>query len=273
MDSLEEKYKALQDILASYGTVAVAFSGGVDSCLLLYVAHLVLGDNALALTAIAPMVSTQERNDAKNFCQRYGIKQEFCEPEVMTLDGVRHNTPNRCYECKKEIFTTLLGLANAHGIDTLVDGSNTDDLGDFRPGTRALKELKIKSPLLEAGLSKENIRALSRKLGLESAYKQSNACLATRFPYGTELTSEKLLLAEKAEKALADYGFSRLRVRIHGEIARIEVPLEDFEHVVKDPQREKIVSALKELGFVYVTLDLSGFRSGSMNETLEVANN
>ena len=271
MNSVEEKYQALQNILASYKAVAVAYSGGVDSSLLAYVAHEVLGEKALAVTAIAPMVPDQELDDARNFCKHYGIRQVFCKPEVMELEEVHHNAPDRCYVCKKGIFDELFSLARNRGINLIADGSNLDDLGDYRPGRKALKELGVKSPLQEAGFTKADIRVLSQQLGLPTWNKQSNACLATRFPYGTELTEEKLTLVDKAETILTNLGFSQLRVRVHGDVARIEVSTDQFNRVVQNPVREVIVKELKALGFVYVALDLAGYSSGSMNATIDTS--
>ena len=271
MNSVEEKYQALQNILASYKAVAVAYSGGVDSSLLVYVAHEVLGEKALAVTAIAPMVPDQEFDDARNFCKHYGIHQVFCKPEVMELEEVRHNAPDRCYVCKKGIFAELFSLARNHSINLIADGSNLDDLGDYRPGRKALKELGVKSPFQEAGFTKADIRTLSQQLGLPTWNKQSNACLATRFPYGTELTEEKLTLVDRAETILTNLGFSQLRVRVHGDVARIEVSTDQFNRVVQNPVREVIVKELKALGFVYVALDLAGYSSGSMNATIDTS--
>lgn len=268
MSSLQEKHQALQDILRSYGKIAIAFSGGVDSSLLSYVAHEALGENAVALTADAPVVPRSEFEAGKEFCQSYGIKQVICHPNPFEKEEVRFNAPNRCYVCKKVIFGSLFDAAHDLGIQIIADGSNLDDLGDYRPGLKALEELQVKSPLREAGFAKADIRALSRELGLPTWNKQSNACLATRFPYGTEVTVEKLALVDKAEEALSGMGFTQLRVRVHDDIARIEVPVPQMEVLLRDENRIAIVDALKELGFAYVTLDLAGYRTGSMNEKL-----
>lgn len=271
MNSLEQKYQNLKMLLASYDALAVAYSGGVDSSLLVYVAHEVLGAKALALTAIAPLVSRQELVDAQRFCERYGIAQKCCQPDVMQIEGVRFNAPERCYVCKKAIFSELFKLAHGAGIEILADGSNVDDLDEYRPGKKALEELGVKSPLIEAGFTKHDIRALSQRLQLPTWNKQSNACLATRFPYGTELTSEKLTMVEKAEHILAELGFSQVRVRVHGTLARIEVLPCQFDKAITNPIRESIVSSLTRLGFTYVTLDLVGYSSGSMNATINTA--
>ena len=261
MSALHNKYRLLQDLLRSYGNVAIAYSGGVDSSLLSYVAHEALGDNAVSLTADAPVVPRSEFADSQAFCKRYGIRQ-------VMMEEVRFNAPNRCYVCKKVLFGSLFEEAAKLGVEAIADGSNLDDLGDYRPGLKALEELQVKSPLREAGFTKADIRALSRELGLPTWSKQSNACLATRFPYGTEITAEKLSLVDKAESALSGMGFTQLRVRVHNDIARIEVPAEQIETLLRDENRTSIVDALKELGFAYVTLDLAGYRPGSRDEKL-----
>lgn len=268
MSALHNKYRLLQDLLRSYGNVAIAYSGGVDSSLLSYVAHEALGDNAVSLTADAPVVPRSELADSQAFCKRYGIRQVICHPNPIMMEEVRFNAPNRCYVCKKALFSSLFEEAAKLGVETIADGSNLDDLGDYRPGLKALEELQVKSPLREAGFTKADIRALSRELGLPTWSKQSNACLATRFPYGTEITAEKLSLVDKAESALSGMGFTQLRVRVHNDIARIEVPAEQIETLLRDENRTSIVDALKELGFAYVTLDLAGYRTGSMDEKL-----
>lgn len=268
MSALHNKYRLLQDLLRSYGNVAIAYSGGVDSSLLSYVAHEALGDNAVSLTADAPVVPRSEFADSQAFCKRYGIRQVICRPNPIMMEEVRFNVPNRCYVCKKVLFSSLYEEAAKLGVETIADGSNLDDLGDYRPGLKALEELQVKSPLREAGFTKADIRALSRELGLPTWSKQSNACLATRFPYGTEITAEKLSLVDKAESALSGMGFTQLRVRVHNDIARIEVPAEQIETLLRDENRTSIVDALKELGFAYVTLDLAGYRTGSMDEKL-----
>lgn len=268
MSALHNKYRLLQDLLRSYGNVAIAYSGGVDSSLLSYVAHGALGDNAVSLTADAPVVPRSEFADSQAFCKRYGIRQVICHPNPIMMEEVRFNAPNRCYVCKKALFGSLFEEAAKLGVETIADGSNLDDLGDYRPGLKALEELQVKSPLREAGFTKADIRALSRELGLPTWSKQSNACLATRFPYGTEITAQKLSLVDKAESALSGMGFTQLRVRVHNDIARIEVPAVQIETLLRDENRTSIVDALKELGFAYVTLDLAGYRTGSMDEKL-----
>ena len=268
MSALHNKYRLLQDLLRSYGNVAIAYSGGVDSSLLSYVALEALGDNAVSLTADAPVVPRSEFADSQAFCKRYGIRQVICHPNPIMMEEVRFNAPNRCYVCMKVLFSSLYEEAAKLGVETIADGSNLDDLGDYRPGLKALEELQVNSPLREAGFTKADIRALSRELGLPTWSKQSNACLATRFPYGTEITAQKLSLVDKAESALSGMGFTQLRVRVHNDIARIEVPAVQIETLLRDENRTSIVDALKELGFAYVTLDLAGYRTGSMDEKL-----
>lgn len=233
-------------------------------------AHEVLGDKVVALSASTPTVPEQERRDAQNFCREYGITQELCSPDVLSIEGVYNNEPDRCYVCKKGIFAELFGLAKKHGIAHIADGSNVDDLSDYRPGHKALKELGVVSPLLEAGLTKSDIRALSRRFGLSTWNKQSNACLATRFPYHTLLTEEKLSMVDKAESFVRGLGFEQLRVRVHEDIARIEIPSEQFQVLLNQEKREMLIESLKQLGFAYVTLDLAGYRSGSMDEPLSL---
>ncbi len=266
--TLEEKYHTLQAILRSYGKVGIAFSGGVDSSLLSYVAHRTLGNGAVAFTADAPMVPRAEFADSQAFCSHHGIEQVLCHLDPLEKEEVRFNAPDRCYICKKAIFGALYELAAKHGISVIADGSNLDDLGDYRPGLRALEELQVKSPLREAGFTKADIRNLSKQLGLTTWCKQSNACLATRFPYGDELTADRLELVDRAERELSFLGFTQLRVRIHGNIARVEVPANQIPQLLEESTRSAIVRDLQHLGFTYVTLDLSGYRTGSMNEQI-----
>ena len=254
------KLDDLKAYLRGLDKVAVAFSGGVDSTFLLAVAHDTLGDNAVALTAASVFVPKSEIESAKQFCTERGIKQIICAADVLNIAGVAANPPDRCYLCKRALFENFLRLAEDK---ILVEGSNTDDVGDYRPGMRALAELKIKSPLREVGLSKAEIRALSKEMCLPTWAKPSMACLASRIPYGEPLTPEKLSTVEAAEQFLAGFGFGQLRVRVHGNLARIEVLPEEFTKLLK--LRVEISARLKELGFDYVTLDLSGYRVGSMN--------
>ena len=269
MDSLHTKYDALRSRLTELGSLAVAFSGGVDSTFLLQVAHDVLGDCALAVTAAPPFVPIREQKEAFDFCREAGIRQIVIPPEALDIDGIRHNPPDRCYHCKHMIFGRIIEAAEQNGIHHVAEGSNTDDTGDYRPGMRAIRELGVLSPLLDAGLSKSDIRALSKELELPTWGKPSFACLASRFVYGEAITDERLSMVDRAEQLLLDLGFRQFRVRIHGDLARIEILPDDFDRIMNYAVREQITAALKGFGFSYVTLDLSGYRTGSMNEVLK----
>ena len=258
------KLDELKKILRGLGNVAVAFSGGVDSTFLLKVARDVLGENVLALTAASVFVPRRELDSAKKFCVENDIRQKIFSADVLDISGVKENPADRCYLCKRALFENFLRLAEGK---ILVEGSNTDDVGDYRPGMRALAELGIKSPLRDADLSKAEIRTLSRAMNLPTADKPSMACLASRIPYGELLTAEKLSRVEAAEEFLSDAGFTQLRVRVHGNIARIEIPPEAFPRLME--LRGVVTEKFQSLGFTYVTLDLQGFRSGSMNVALK----
>ena len=264
---LQGKYEHLKSILRSYGSVAVAFSGGVDSTFLLKAAHDALGDQAVAITARSESFPERERKESSDFCVSNGIRQIFFDSEELKIEGFSQNPANRCYLCKKELFSKLLAIAHENGIATVAEGSNMDDNGDYRPGLQAIAELHIKSPLREAELFKQEIRDLSRELGLKTWDKPSFACLASRFVYGETITPQKLDMVDKAEEYLLRLGFKQVRVRIHGEnLARIEVLPEALPKLIQD--REDIVSTFRELGFLYVSADLAGYRTGSMNAAL-----
>lgn len=268
-EELKTKYENLKSYLFLLRSVAVAYSGGVDSTLLLKVAHDVLGDAAVAMVGHSEFYPKREGNEAADFCRKEGIRQIDVLIDVLKIDGVSHNPKDRCYICKHALFSRLLELAAENDIAYVAEGSNLDDEGDYRPGLKAIAELKILSPLRAAGFTKADVRALSKELGLPTWSKPSYACLASRFVYGETLNDEKLHMVDAAEQQLIDLGIVEERVRIHGDenyIARIEVLPEDFENVIKN--REIIVSRLKELGFRYVTLDLKGYRTGAMNEVL-----
>lgn len=271
---LTEIYKKLSDLrnlLRSFGSAAIAFSGGVDSTFLLKVAHEELGEKAVAVTVVSPLTPKKEAQDAENFCKNENIRQFVLGLDPLKITGFKDNPENRCYICKKEIFNKIKNLASENGVFTVCDGSNADDTGDYRPGMQAIHELGIKSPLLECGLTKNEIRILSKEMNLPSWNKPSAACLASRFVYGEEITEKKLKMVERAEDFLHEKGFSQLRVRIHGEnLARIEIEKNDFEKILA--VKDEINSFFKELGFVYTTLDLTGFRSGSMNEVINERN-
>ena len=322
--SLDEKYQDLQDYLKSLGRVAVAFSGGVDSTLLLKVAHDVLGDNCVAVTAKSKSFPERELNESNDFCLEEGIKHYYTDSEELDLPGFRQNPTNRCYLCKHELFEEIEKMAgeifadlylneeevgksdsqvdlaevgNLGKVDSqddsaevgslgksdsqddsaevdslgkvyICEGSNMDDNGDFRPGLKAIEELGVTSPLRHAGLYKEEIRELSKRLGLKTYRKQSFACLSSRFVYGETISDQKLRMVDLAEQFLLDLGFEQLRVRIHGEkefLARIEVPVDQIQRMASPEVRKKVNMRFHTLGFTYVTLDLAGYQTGSMN--------
>ena len=260
---MDEKFEKLKEYLKSLNTVAVAFSGGVDSTFLLKTAHDVLGDNAVAITAKSCSYPERELNDAKTFCKNEGIHHIIIESEELNIDGFSHNPKNRCYLCKTELFNKMRKVTDELGIEYIAEGSNIDDDGDYRPGLIAVREQGIKSPLRYAQLNKNEIRSLSKKLGLKTWNKQSFACLSSRFVYGEEITREKLGMVEKAEQYLLDLGFTQVRVRVHGLMARIELKKDEFAALID--ASDEVYEYLKSLGFTYVSLDLGGYRTGSMN--------
>lgn len=268
MNEVYEKLDKLKLYLRTLGSVAVSFSGGVDSTFLLKVAHDELGENAVAVTAISHSFPEREKNEAISFCSENKINQYFVISDELNIPGFRNNPKNRCYLCKKELFSKIIQFAKENGISYICEGSNMDDSGDYRPGFQAITELGIKSPLREVGLSKNEIRFLSKEMNLPTWNKPSFACLASRFAYGEEISEEKLLMVEKAEQFLMDLGFLQFRVRLHGgNLARIEVLPEQIELILKN--REKIAEELRKIGFAYVSLDLEGYRMGSMNRVLK----
>ena len=265
MDALHEKLDALRGELERLNRVAVAFSAGVDSTFLLRVAHDTLGDRAFAVTAQSCLFPARETAAARDFCRREGIEQIVVTHEPLEIEGFRENPPDRCYRCKRALFTRFADLAAQRGA-ALAEGSNRDDEGDYRPGMRAIAELGVTSPLRAAGLTKADVRALSRELGLPTWDKPSFACLASRFAYGETITAEGLERVDAAERLLLEKGFRQFRVRVHGELARVEVLPEDMPELLRHARA--LHDALRGMGFRYVTLDLGGYQSGSMNRVL-----
>jgi uncharacterized protein len=264
----ESKYRNLLNTLKGYPSLAVAFSGGVDSTFLLQCAHDVLGDRVTAFTAKSCSFPERELNEAREFCASKGIRHIILESEELDIPGFRDNPKNRCYLCKHELFEKIIAACRPEGIAHVAEGSNSDDDGDYRPGLTAVAELGVLSPLRQAGLCKEEIRLLSRRLGLSTWDKQSFACLSSRFVYGEKITPERLGMIDRAEQLLLDLGFHQVRVRIHGQIARIEVLPDEIAKVAAPEMRGTISDAFRKLGFSFVTLDLNGYQTGSMNRTL-----
>ena len=269
MDSLlQEKKEKLYAIIRDMGGCVVGFSGGVDSTLLFAVAAEVLGDQALAVTATSETYPERERREAEAFAKKIGGRHRVVESEELDIPGFAENPKNRCYYCKSELFTKLRKIADEEGLPYVLDGSNLDDRGDYRPGKQAACELNVRSPLDEAGLSKEEIRTLSKDMDLPTWDKPSFACLSSRFPYGTAITREKVSQVGRAEESLRDLGLRTIRVRHHGDMARIELGPAEFEQVVNG-LRDEVIRLVKGAGYTYVALDLQGYRTGSMNEVLE----
>ncbi len=265
-EGLKEKYEALKRSVASMKRAAVTFSGGVDSTFLLRVSIDVLGSgNVLALTAVSPVHPRAERQEAQELAASMGARIVMFDSTEMEDENFLANTTERCYHCKRRLFGTVRDIAAKEGYSFILEGSNVDDLEDFRPGSRAREEMGIKSPLLEAGLTKEEIRELSRGLGLRTHDKPAQACLSSRVPYGTAITAEKLASIERSEEFIKALGISQVRVRHHGGIARVEVEEEDIPAILQ--HRDMIAEELKRYGFMYVALDLKGYRTGSLNES------
>lgn len=264
--SLEIKFEKLLECLKSFGGAAVAFSGGADSALLLFAAREALGERVLAVTAASRIFPRRELAESEAFCREYGVRQVIVELNEQNVEGFRQNPPNRCYLCKRALFTSFLAAAEENGFAVVAEGSNADDEGDYRPGLAAVRELGVASPLRAVELTKAEVRAISKALGLPTWNKPSFACLASRFAYGEKISAEKLKMVDAAEQRLLDLGFSQVRVRVHGGVARIEILPEEFDKLLR--VRTEIYNEFKNIGFAYAALDLLGYRTGSMNETL-----
>ena len=265
---VKEKYAKLQDILRSMESAVVAFSGGVDSTFLLRVARDVLGPGkVVALTATSPTYPQYEFEESCRLAKELGLRQVVVESNELEIPGFSQNDPRRCYYCKQELFSICRDKARELGFAAILDGSNLDDLRDYRPGREAACELDVRSPLMEAELGKDEIRAISRELGLTTWNKQPFACLSSRFPYGTEITPERLNQVDRCETFLRRHNFRNYRVRYHGDTARIEVATEEIPRFLDQTLRLQLVEEFKSAGFTYVALDLEGYRTGSMNET------
>ncbi len=265
---VEEKLLKLREIVGNLKSVVVAFSGGVDSTLVVKVCYDVLKDNSMAVTARSETYPDFEFEEAKKLAKEIGIRHLVLNTSELAIEGFASNPPNRCYFCKTELFEKLKDIAKQHRFLHVADGANLDDMEDYRPGLEASKELGVKSPLKEAGMTKKDVREASKMLNLPNWNKPAYACMSSRFPYGQSITEEKLKMVSEAEKYLRDLGLEQFRVRHHETIARIEVLPEDIHILTNSPTRDELLSKFKEIGFTYVTLDLEGYRSGSMNEVL-----
>lgn len=264
-----EKLDILKENIRNMKSLVVAYSGGVDSTFLLKVAYDLLKEHVLAVTARSSTYPEREYKEAVRFVEKLGARHMVIVSEELDIDGFSQNPVNRCYYCKKELFSKIRDIAVKNGIIYIADGSNVDDLGDYRPGMMAVKELEVVSPLREAGMTKEDIRTLSKEMNLPTWNKPAFACLSSRFPYGQEITREKLEMVDKAEQYLLDEGFKQVRVRHNGEIARIEVSAVERTKFFTEELMDRVYAEFKKIGFSYTALDLKGYRTGSMNETIQ----
>ena len=263
---IEEKFKRLKELIRNLKNVAVAFSGGVDSTFLLKVAHMELGDNAIGITVNSMIHPGWEIESAREIARMIGVRHIVLDADVSTNENIMKNPPDRCYHCKLTVFSLIKETAKHYGIESVADGSNADDVGDYRPGMRALKELGILSPLMDVGLKKEEIRRLSKDLGLPTWNKPALACLATRIPYNTRITDKALSMIEEGEDFLRSLGFIQVRLRHLDNTAKIEVLPEDMPRLLE--LRDTVVERLKSIGYTYITMDLEGYNTGSMNRII-----
>jgi uncharacterized protein len=266
----KQKYEMLKEYISDLDNLIVAFSGGTDSTFLLKTAHGILGNKVIAVTAKSCSFPQRELNETTAFCEKENIHQIICYLEELNIEGFSRNPANRCYLCKKELFAKIWSVAKDNGIYNVSEASNIDDTKDYRPGLKAISEYGVKSPLRHVKLTKDEIRSLSKKLGLPTWNKQSFACLISRFPYGENITPQRLSVIDRAEQLLLDIGLRQVRVRHHGNLARIETDELGFNILIERNQREKVYKQFKEIGFTYVAIDIIGYRTGSMNETLPI---